>query len=71
MPFIRVTNYRLGYNVSKKQFHFDYELTGDSTVHQIFLSPQEFSALADMFGKGGPIDFNTVGQYFVTAARQI
>jgi hypothetical protein len=71
VPFKRVANYRLGYSIPTKLFHFDYELVGESSVNQIFLSPQEFMALADMFRNEGPIDFNTAGKYFVTAAEQI
>jgi hypothetical protein len=40
-------------------------------VHQFFPTPEEFSALADMFRNEGPIMLNTDGMYFVTAAEQI
>ena len=66
MPFVRVRNYQLGYSIPNKQFYFYYELEGDSTVDS-----QDFIALAEMFRKGVPVDFNTEGQYFVTANKKI
>ena len=71
MAWKRVENYRLGYSLPKKQFYFYYTLAGESSVHQIFPSPQEFLALADMFRNEGPINFNTDGQYFVSAGEEI
>jgi hypothetical protein len=71
MPFKRVESYSLGYSIPQKQFHFDYALAGESSVNQIFLTPQEFMALADMFRNEGPIDFNIDGQFFVSSAKQI
>ena len=71
MPFKRVQSYSLGYSISQKQFHFDYALIGENSVNQIFLSPQDFIALADMFRNEAPIDFNTDGQFFVSLAKQI
>ncbi|MBX3641415.1 MAG: hypothetical protein KF888_13140 [Nitrosomonas sp.] len=71
MAWIRVDKYWLGYSISKKSFYFYYSLQGDGTVHQFFPSPEEFIALADMFRNEGPINFNTDGKYFVTAAEEI
>jgi hypothetical protein len=71
MTWIKVENYMLGYSLDKKQFYFYYKLQGESQVHQFFPSPAEAIALADMFRNEGPINFNTDGKYFVTAAEQI
>lgn len=71
MPFIPVENYWLGYNVPTKQFYFYYKLAGDDSVHQIFPEPQEFLALGDMFRNEGPINFNTDGEYFISAAETV
>ena len=71
MAWVRVENYCLGYSLPKKQFYFYYKLRGEAAVHQIFPTPEEFSALADMFRNEGTINFNTDGNYFVTAAEQI
>ena len=71
MAWVRVENYWLGYSLPKKQFYFYYKLQGESGMHQLFPTSEEFSALADMFRNEGPINFNTDGKYFVTAAEQI
>ena len=68
---MRVENYWLGYSVPNNQFSFAYKLVGEDTAHQIFPGPQEFLALADMFRNEGPINFNTDGSYFITAAEQV
>ena len=71
MAWLRVENYWLGYSLPKKQFYFYYKLAGESVVHQFFPTPEEFVGLSDMFRNEGPINFNTDGSYFVTAAEQI
>ena len=71
MAWKKVDNYWLGYSVAKKQFYFYYSLRGESVVYQIFPSPDEFSALADMFRNEGPMNFNTENKYFVSAAEEI
>jgi hypothetical protein len=71
MAWLKVENYWLGYSLPKKQFYFYYKLQTENLVHQFFPTPEEFSALADMFRNEGPIMLNTDGMYFVTAAEQI
>jgi hypothetical protein len=66
-----VDKYRLGYHVQKRSFFFYYQLEGESTVYQIYPSPMEAMALADMFRNEGPIHFNTSGKYFVTEAEEV
>ncbi len=71
MTWKRVENYSLGYSITEKRFYFYYTLVGENVTHQFFPSPQEFLALADMFRNQGPINFNTTGQYFVSATVQV
>jgi hypothetical protein len=71
MAWKTVEKYRLGYNVQKRAFYFYYRLAGDNTVYQLYPSPAEFMALADMFRNEGPIHFNTAGKYFVTEAEEV
>jgi hypothetical protein len=71
MAWKRVENYWLGYGVAKKQFYLYYKLQGEGLVHQLFPDSHEFLALADMFRNEGPINFNTDGGYFVSAAEEI
>jgi hypothetical protein len=71
MAWKRVENYSVGYSIPKRQFYFNYKLADENVVHQLFPTPQEFLALADMFRNEGPINFNTDGQYFVSGAEEI
>jgi len=71
MSWKRVASYNLGYSVTKNQFYFYYTLAGEGVVHQFFPSPEAFHALAYMFGTQGPINFNTDGNYFVSAAAEV
>jgi hypothetical protein len=71
MAWVRVDKYWLGYSLTKKQFYFYYQLQGENVVHQFFPSPDVFIALADMFRNEGPMNYNTVNKYFVTAAEEI
>ena len=71
MAWLRVSNYMLGYSVPSKQFYFYYSLQGQPGVYQMFPKPDELMALADMFRNEGPINFNTNGSYFVSAAEQV
>ena len=71
MAWKKVENYWLGYSVPKRSFYFYYKLQGENSVYQIFPTPDEFVGLSDMFRNEGPINFNTNGKYFVTAAEEI
>jgi hypothetical protein len=71
MPWKRVANYSLGYSIPNKHFYFYYTLVDEGTLYQIFPSPQEFVALSDMFRNEGPINFNTDGKYFTSAAEEV
>jgi hypothetical protein len=71
MAWKTVDKYRLGYHVQKRAFYFYYRLEGENTVYQLYPSPMELMALADMFRNEGPIHFNTDGKYFVTEAEEV
>ncbi len=71
MAWTRVRRYYLGYSMSRKQFLFWYELEGDPNTYQIFPTPEEFLGLADMFRNEGPIEHNSAGDYFATAAERV
>ena len=71
MAWQTVEKYYLGYNIPQKQFYFYYKLQGVASVTQIFPSPAEFVALADMFRNEGPISYNTNGKYFTTQAEPV
>jgi len=71
MAWKQVESYWLGYSVAKKQFYFYYKLVGAPTVQQLFPTPEEFSALSDMFRNEKPISFNTDNNYFSTGAEPV
>lgn len=71
MAWSRVTDYHLGYNIVDKQFYFYYQLENEPSISQIFVSAVEVRALADMFRNEGPVNFNSDGNYFVTAAEAV
>jgi hypothetical protein len=69
----QVASYALRFDITRRQFLLFYTLAGEArpTAFPYALSPQEFSALADMFRNEGPIFFNADQQYFTTAAEHI
>lgn len=71
MAWKRVARYYLGFNIVTREFYFYYRFEGETTTQQIFPSPEEFLALADMFRNEGPVNFNTDGNNFVTAPEVV
>ena len=71
MAFKKVLTYSLGYSTANKQFLFYYTLEGVPDAFQFFPTPEEFSALADMFrneGNTAGISYDDQNNYFVTGA---
>jgi hypothetical protein len=69
MAFKKVVSYSLAYSTANKQFLFNYTLEGAPAVIQFFPTPEEFSALADMFrseGRTVGISYEDQNNYFVT-----
>jgi hypothetical protein len=69
MAFKKVLTYSLGYSTANKQFLFNYTLEGAAGAFQFFPTPEEFSALADMFrneGSTAGISYEDQNNYFVT-----
>ena len=71
MAWKKVESYRLGYSLRRKAFLFYYQLEGETSMRQLNPKPAEYVGLADLFRNGGPISYNTVGEYFVTAGEAI
>lgn len=69
MAWKKVINYSFGFGQTDKKFWVYYTLEGSSSVTQIFLSPSQFAALAQMFGSSTAINFETTGNYFATQPR--
>ena len=70
MAVRKVLTYGLGYEPGNRQFLFNYTLEGVGDAFQIFLTPEEFSALSDMFrneGSTAEIFFDDQINFFQTA----
>lgn len=69
MAWKRVENYSFGFSVADKKFWMYYSLQGSGSSTQVFLSPTQFSALAQAFGSASGINYETTGKYFSTDPR--
>ena len=70
MAFKKVVRYALGYELSNKQFHIDYELEGDTTAYQFFPDPASFAGLAELFRSNSVVNYETTQNYFVSKLRK-
>jgi len=70
MAWKRVANYNLG-TASREAILFLLQPRRRWYRFPDLPDPQEFLALADMFRNEGPINFNTDGNYFVSAAEEV
>jgi hypothetical protein len=71
MPWSTVASYNLGYSITSRQFLFYFQLENEPSISQLFVSPEEAIALADMFRNEGPVSFNSDGSYFVTGPEAV
>jgi hypothetical protein len=71
MAWKKVVSYSFGFGQSDKKFWVYYTLEGAGTVTQLFLTPTQFTALAQMFGSASAINFEDAGKYFATAPRSL
>ncbi len=71
MPWKNVDSYTVGYNIGTKQFIFYYQLHGESVIHSINPSAQDFIGLTTMFKNETTISFNTDGNYFASGPEPV
>jgi hypothetical protein len=71
MAWKKVASYSFGFGQSDKKFWVYYTLEGSGTAYQIFLTPTQFTALAQLLSSGAAINFETTGNYFATAPRSL
>jgi len=69
MAWSKVVNYSFGFSPTDKKFWVYYTLEGTNTVTQVFLTPTQFSAVAQLFGSAVAINYETTGKYFASAPR--
>ena len=70
MAFKKVVRYALGYDVTNKQLHIDYELEGDANAYQFFPDPAGFAGLAELFRSNSVVNYETTQNYFVSKLRK-
>jgi hypothetical protein len=71
MAWAKVTSYSFGFRQTDKKFWVYYTLEGSGAAVQVFLTPTQFTALAQLFGSATAINFETTGHYFATAPRAL
>ena len=69
MAWKRVVNYSFGFRETDKKFWLYYTLEGTNATVQVFLTPGQFSAVAQLFGAASAVNYETTGKYFVSAAK--
>ena len=69
MAWKKVESYSFGFSTPDKKFWLYYTLQGANTTTQVFLTPTQFSAVAQLFGSAAAVNFETTGKYFASAPR--
>jgi hypothetical protein len=69
MAWVKVESYSFGYSPTERKFWLYYTLQGATSTTQVFLTPTQFHAAAQLFGSASAVDFETTGKYFATAPR--
>ncbi len=71
MAWKKVVDYSFGFRPTDKKFWLYYTLEGTNTTTQVFLTPTQFSAVAQLFGSVKGIKYETTGKYFASAPRML
>jgi hypothetical protein len=69
MAWARVESYSFGFSSTDKKSWLYYTLQGTGVTSQLFLTPTQFTAVAQMFGAATAINYETTGKYFATDPR--
>ena len=69
MALKTVDIYWLGYSRTKKKLYCYFLLHGEGALRQLYPTPEEFTRLAKQLEGEGPVAFDTVGRYFVSASE--
>ena len=69
MAWKKVESYSFGLSTADKKFWMYYTLQGANATTQVFLSPTQFSAVAQLFGSATSVNYQTTGNYFASAPR--
>ncbi len=69
MAWKKVVNYSFGFSPTDKKFWLYYTLEGTNSTTQVFLTPAQFTAAAQLFGSATAITYETTGKYFASEPR--
>ena len=69
MAWKKVESYSFGFSPADKKFWLYYTLQGTTTTTQVFLTPTQFSAVAQLFGSATGVNYEITGKYFASAPR--
>lgn len=69
MAWARVESYSFGFSSSDKKFWLYYTLQGAASTTQIFLTPTQLTAVAQIFNAATAVNYETTGRYFASAPR--
>ena len=71
MAWKQVESYSFGFSSADKKFWLYYTLRGASTTTQLFLTPTQFTAVAQIFNTATAVNYETTGNYFASAPRSL
>jgi hypothetical protein len=71
MAWAKVESYSFGFSSTDKKFWLYYTLQGTNTTTQLFLTPTQFTAAAQLFGSATAVNYETAGKYFASAPRTL
>jgi len=69
MAWAKVENYSFGFSSSDKKFWLYYTLQGSTSTTQLFLTPTQFTAVAQLFNSATSVSYETTGNYFASSPR--
>jgi hypothetical protein len=71
MAWAKVESYSFGFSTTDKKFWLYYTLQGANATTQVFLTPTQFTAAAQLFNSASAVQFETAGKYFASAPRSL
>jgi hypothetical protein len=71
MAWAKVESYSFGFSSTDKKFWLYYTLQGAGSTTQLFLTPTQFTAAAQIFNAATAVNYETTGNYFASAPRSL
>ena len=71
MAWVKVESYSYGFSSKDKTYWLYYTLQGSGSTTQLFLTPAQFTAVAQIFNSATAVNYETTGKYFASAPRSL